>query len=192
RSLFPRPPGRAPRAPRGAAGAPGPKGRRPAPRPSSKRTFDDGLRRSMIATLLVVLFVGLMLAGVPVSVALGLGGVAPTVAPTAAPPWWGLLAAPQNMHASIAKYPLLALPMFVLVGSIFDRSGVARRMVTFAEACVGRAPGTLPMVAILVAMVLGGISGSGPANAAAVGGVMIAAMARAGYPHPFSASLVGA
>ena len=48
------------------------------------------------------------------------------------------------------------------------------------------------MVAILVAMVLGGISGSGPANAAAVGGVMIAAMARAGYPAPFSASVVGA
>ena len=105
------------------------------------------------------------------------------VAANAASPWWGLLAAPQNMHASIAKYPLLALPMFVLVGSIFDRSGVARRMVTFAEACVGRAPGTLPAVAILVAMVLGGISGSGPANAAAVGGVMIAAMAKAGYPR---------
>jgi tripartite ATP-independent transporter DctM subunit len=50
----------------------------------------------------------------------------------------------------------------------------------------------LPMVAVLVAMVLGGISGSGPANAAAVGGVMIAAMARAGYPAPFSASIVGA
>jgi tripartite ATP-independent transporter DctM subunit len=47
------------------------------------------------------------------------------------------------------------------------------------------------VVAILVAMVLGGISGSGPANAAAVGGVMIAAMARAGYPAPFSASVVG-
>src|SRR5262249_21681750 len=53
-------------------------------------------------------------------------------------------------------------------------------------------PGMLPMVAILVAMVLGGISGSGPANAAAVGGVMIAAMARAGYPAAFSASVVGA
>ena len=146
----------------------------------------------MIATLLVVLFVGLMLAGVPIAVALGLGGMIAIVAANAASPWWGLLAAPQNMHASIAKYPLLALPMFVLVGSIFDRSGVARRMVTFAEACVGRAPGTLPAVAILVAMVLGGISGSGPANAAAVGGVMIAAMSRAGYPPSFSASVVGA
>ena len=96
-------------------------------------------------------------------------------------------------HAGgLAKYPLLALPMFVLVGSIFDRSGVARRMVDFAVSCVGRSPGMLPMVAMLVAMVLGGISGSGPANAAAVGGVMIAAMARAGYPAPFSASIVGA
>jgi tripartite ATP-independent transporter DctM subunit len=65
-------------------------------------------------------------------------------------------------------------------------------MVLFAQACVGRSPGMLPMVAILVAMVLGGISGSGPANAAAVGGVMIAAMARAGYPNAFSASIVGA
>jgi tripartite ATP-independent transporter DctM subunit len=82
--------------------------------------------------------------------------------------------------------------MFVLVGSIFDRSGVAQRLVDFAVACVGRSAGMLPMVAVLVAMILGGISGSGPANAAAVGGVMIAAMARAGYPAPFSASVVGA
>ena len=146
----------------------------------------------MIASLLVVAFVALMLAGVPIGVALGLGGIAAIALANLQSPWWGLLAAPQNAHASIAKYPLLALPMFVLVGSIFDRSGVARRMVTFAEACLGRAPGTLPAVAILVAMVLGGISGSGPANAAAVGGVMIAAMARAGYPAAFSASVVGA
>src|SRR3954464_676351 len=146
----------------------------------------------MIATALVILFVGLMLAGVPIAVALGLGGVAACAASKPTAPWFGLFAVPQNAHASVAKYPLLALPMFVLVGSIFDRSGVARRLVTFAEACVGRSPGMLPLVAIVVAMVLGGISGSGPANAAAVGGVMIAAMAAAGYPAGFSASIVGA
>src|SRR5205085_12009277 len=94
--------------------------------------------------------------------------------------------------SAVAKYPLLALSMFVLVGSIFDRSGVAQRMVTFAIAFVGRGPGMLPTVANLVTMVLGGISGSGPANAAAVGGVMIAAISRAGYPAAFSASVVGA
>jgi tripartite ATP-independent transporter DctM subunit len=107
-------------------------------------------------------------------------------------PSWGLLAVPQNFYASLTKYPLLALPMFVLVGSIFDRSGIAQRLVNFAVAIIGRGPGMLPVVAILVAMFLGGISGSGPANAAAVGGVMIAAMARAGYPGSFSASVIGA
>jgi hypothetical protein len=99
---------------------------------------------------------------------------------------------PQNFYAGLGKYPLLAIPMFVLVGSIFDRSGVALRLVNFAIAIVGRGPGMLPLVAIAVAMFLGGISGSGPANAAAVGSVMIAAMSRAGYPASFSASVVGA
>ncbi len=146
----------------------------------------------MIGFTLFMLFIVLMLAGVPIGAALGLGGIVAIAWANADTQWWGLLAAPQNMQAGIAKYPLLALPMFVLVGSIFDRSGVAQRLVDFAVACVGRSAGMLPMVAVLVAMVLGGISGSGPANAAAVGGVMIAAMARAGYPAPFSASVVGA
>jgi tripartite ATP-independent transporter DctM subunit len=146
----------------------------------------------MIGFTLFALFIGLMLAGVPIGAALAIGGMAAIGLANPETPWWGLLAAPQNAQASIAKYPLLALPMFVLVGSVFDRSGVAQRLVDFAVACVGRSAGMLPLVAILVAMVLGGISGSGPANAAAVGAVMIAAMARAGYPAPFSASVVGA
>lgn len=151
----------------------------------------DG-RIVMIGVTLFALFIVLMLAGVPIGAALGLGGIVAIALANADTQWFGLLAASQNMQAGIAKYPLLALPMFVLVGSVFDRSGVAQRMVDFAVACVGRSPGMLPLVAIVVAMVLGGISGSGPANAAAVGGVMIAAMARAGYPAPFSASVVGA
>ena len=146
----------------------------------------------MTGLTLFLVFIALMLAGVPIGAALGLGGIVAIALANTDTQWWGLLAAPQNMQAGLTKYPLLALPMFVLVGSIFDRSGVAKRLVDFAVACVGRSPGMLPMVAILVAMVLGGISGSGPANAAAVGGVMIAAMARAGYPAPFSASIVGA
>jgi C4-dicarboxylate transporter, DctM subunit len=145
----------------------------------------------MIELILFGLFIALMLIGVPIGVALGLGGTIAIALANTETQLWGLMAVPQNMHAGIAKYPLLALPMFVLVGSIFDRSGVAQRMVTFAIACLGRSPGTLPVVAVIVAMVLGGISGSGPANAAAVGGVMIAAMARAGYPAPFSASVIG-
>ncbi len=146
----------------------------------------------MIATLLFVAFLVLMFVGVPIGAALGLAGAAAIALANAETQWFGLLAVPQNFYAGLGKYPLLAIPMFVLVGSIFDRSGVALRLVNFAVSIVGRGPGMLPLVAITVAMFLGGISGSGPANAAAVGGVMIAAMSRAGYPGSFSASVVGA
>lgn len=145
----------------------------------------------MIGFTLFALFAILMLAGVPIGIALGFGGIVAIAWANADAPWYGLLAAPQNMQAGISKYPLLALPMFVLVGSIFDRSGIAQRLVDFAIACVGRSSGMLPMVAVLVAMALGGVSGSGPATAAAVGAVMMVAMSRAGYPAPFSASVVG-
>lgn len=146
----------------------------------------------MIAATLFAVFIGLMLVGVPIGVALAIGGSLAIGLANPDTMLFGLLAVPQNFFAGLAKYPLLAIPMFVLVGSIFDRSGVALRLVNFAIAIVGRGPGMLPLVAIAVAMFLGGISGSGPANAAAVGAVMIAAMNRAGYPASFSASVVGA
>ena len=146
----------------------------------------------MIVSFLFLAFIVMMLIGVPIGVAMGLAGSAAIALANADTQWFGLMAVPQNFFAGLGKYPLLAIPMFVLVGSIFERSGVALRLVNFAGAIVGRGPGMLPLVAIAVAMFLGGISGSGPATAAAVGGVMIAAMARAGYPAAFSASVVGA
>ncbi len=146
----------------------------------------------MIATLLFALFVVMMVVGVPVGVSLGAAG---TLAIALANPdthWFGLMAVSQSFYAGLAKYPLLAIPMFVLVGSIFDRSGVAARLVRLAQSITGNGPGMLSVVAISVAMFLGGISGSGPACAAAVGAVMIGAMTRAGYPRAYSASVVAA
>lgn len=146
----------------------------------------------MIVTALFIVFIVLMVIGMPVGVALGVAGTLAIVLSNLDTQWFGLLAVPQSFYAGLAKYPLLAIPMFVLVGSIFDRSGVASRLVSFAVSIVGRGPGMLPLVTIAVAMFLGGISGSGPACAAAVGAVMISAMKRAGYPAPFSASVVAA
>ena len=146
----------------------------------------------MIGLLLFGVFVALMIFGVPIGVAMGLAATLAIALANLDTLWFGLLAVPQNFYASLGKYPLLALPMFILVGTIFERSGVALRLVNLAIAIIGRGPGILPVVAILVAMLLGGISGSGPATAAAVGGVMLVAMAKAGYPAPFSASVIGA
>src|SRR5690242_6689718 len=135
----------------------------------------------MITAALFLCFLLLFIAGTPVGVALGLAGCLAIFMADL-----GLMAAPTNAYTGIAKYPLLAVPMFVLVGAIFDRSGVALRLVNFTSAIVGRRAGSLAAVTVIVSMFLGGISGSGPANAAAVGGAMIGALSRAGYPRAFS------
>ena len=91
----------------------------------------------MIATLLFAVFIITMLLGVPIGASLGLAGAAAIALANRDTSWFGLLAVPQNFYAGLGKYPLLAIPMFVLVGSIFDRSGVAQRLVNFAIALVG-------------------------------------------------------
>ncbi|UCG99435.1 MAG: TRAP transporter large permease subunit, partial [Burkholderiales bacterium] len=88
----------------------------------------------------------------------------------------------SNVYSSIAKYPLLALPVFILAGMIFERAGVAAKLVAFVAALVGPRRGAQGAVAIIVCMFLGGISGSGPADAAAVAMVMLPSMTRQGYP----------
>src|SRR5690606_14460365 len=146
----------------------------------------------MIPWLLFGLFLVLMVIGVPVGVALGVAGTAAIALANPETHWFGLMAVSQSFYAGLAKYPLLAIPMFVLVGSIFDRSGVAARLVRLAVAITGHGPGMLAVVAISVAMFLGGISGSGPACAAAVGAVMIYSILvpQASVPALFAAGLI--
>jgi C4-dicarboxylate transporter DctM subunit len=137
--------------------------------------------------LLFGVFFALMCAAVPLAVALGLSGVAVIVAAK-----MGIMSVPTTVYGGIAKYPLIAIPVFILAGMIFERSGVAARLVRLAESVVGKRAGGLAVAAVLVCMILGGISGSGPADAAAVGAILIPAMTRAGYPREFSASLIAA
>lgn len=141
----------------------------------------------MIGTILFLMFMILLLGGVPIAVALGLAGALAIALADQT-----LMAMPTNVYAGIAKYPLIAIPMFVLVGCVFDRTGVALRLVKFATALVGAGRGALASVAVLVAMIIGGISGSGPATSAAVGQVVTRGMVKDGYPRPFIASTVGA
>jgi tripartite ATP-independent transporter DctM subunit len=141
----------------------------------------------MIGAILFLTFLVLLMGGIPIGVALGLAGALAILLADQS-----ILAMPTNVYAGIAKYPLIAIPMFVLVGSVFDRTGVALRLVRFATAIVGAGRGALASVSVLVAMVIGGISGSGPATSAAVGQVVTRSMVKDGYPRPFIASTVGA
>ena len=140
-----------------------------------------------LGAILFARFVFLLLAGVPLAVTLGLAGTAVVVSADL-----GMLSVPMNVYNSISKYPLLAIPMFVLAGVVFERAGIAASMVRFAASIVGPRRGGLAATAIVVAMILGGISGSGPAASSAVGAVMIPQMLKAGYPRGFAASVVAA
>ena len=139
--------------------------------------------------LMIVSFLLALLLGMPVAIALGMGGLVGIVAglPPAMLGTFG-----TNTYNSVAKYPLIAIPLFILTGLIFERAGVAAALVRFAQSIIGPRHGGLTVVAVLVCLIMGGMSGSGPADAAAVAMVMLPSMQKAGYPKPFSASLIAA
>lgn len=137
--------------------------------------------------LMLLIFCGAMLLGVPVAFALGLGGAAGIVLGLS-PDMLATLG--TNTYNSVAKYPLIAIPLFILTGLIFERAGVAASLVRFAQALIGPRHGGLGLVVVLVCLIMGGMSGSGPADAAAVAMVMLPSMTKAGYPKPFSAALI--
>jgi len=134
-------------------------------------------------------FLLMLLAGTPIAIALGVSGL---LAIFVGLDWYSVANSATIAYSSIAKYPLIAIPLFILTGMLFERSGVAERLVRLAQAVVGPRRGGLALVAILVCLVMGGMSGSGPADAAAVATVMIPSMMKAGYPRAFSASIIAA
>ena len=138
---------------------------------------------------MILAFAGLLIAGVPVAFSLALSGAVGIVLGLS-PDMLATLG--TNTYNSIAKYPLIAIPLFILTGLIFERAGVALRLVRFAQALIGPRHGGLALVAVLVCMIMGGMSGSGPADAAAVAMVMLPSMTKAGYPKPFSATRIAA
>lgn len=136
---------------------------------------------------LLASFAVLMLIGTPIAVALGIAGA---IGILIGLDLVSLGMIGPNTYAAVAKYPLIAIPLFILTGIVFERAGVAARLVEFAQAIIGPRRGGLALVAVLVCMVMGGMSGSGPADAAAVMTVMLPSMIKAGYPRGFTASVI--
>ncbi len=141
----------------------------------------------MTGLLLFAAFMVLLLLGVPIAVAIGLASIIVI--------WQadlGLFIISPNFYSGIAKFPLLAIPFFILAGYILERCGISERLVNFARVLIGARPGGLAIVAVAVCVFFGGISGSGPADAAAIGAILIPAMIAEGYSRGFSAALIAA
>ena len=99
---------------------------------------------------------------------------------------------PDTMYTSIGKFALLAIPFFILAGSIMDYAGISKRLIRFANVCVGHRKNGLLAVVVIVACFFAAISGSGPASVAALGGILIPALANAGYDKGLSTALIAA
>ena len=99
---------------------------------------------------------------------------------------------PNVMYASIGKFALLAIPFFVLAGSIMEYAGISQRLVNFARTCVGHRKSGMLAVTGIVCCFFAAISGSGPATVAALGTILIPAMVHQGYDRGTSTALLSA
>ena len=96
---------------------------------------------------------------------------------------------PNVMYASIGKFALLAIPFFVLAGSIMEYAGISQRLVNFARTCVGHRKSGMLAVTVIVCCFFAAISGSGPATVAALGTILIPAMVHQGYDRGASGAI---
>jgi tripartite ATP-independent transporter DctM subunit len=135
---------------------------------------------------LLIVFVALLAIDVPVAVCLGLAAVVAVACIGDVPT--GYLVA-QRIATGIASFPLLAIPFFVLSGLLMGEGGMARRLIGFAAALVGKLPGGLAYVNTLTCMLFGAVSGSAAAAVSSIGSFMIPQMIANGYRREFSVAL---
>lgn len=141
----------------------------------------------MIIFLFVVFFL-LILLNVPIAFSLGIASVAYLLASGE-----GILTlVPQNMVKALDSFPLMAAPFFILAGKLMEHGGISKRLINFAESIVGQLRGGLALVGVITCMFFAALSGSGSATTAAVGGLLIPAMVKAGYKREFSTAVVAA
>jgi len=96
----------------------------------------------------------------------------------------------HRMFNGLDSFPLLAIPFFMLAGQFMSFGGITRRLVQLSEALVGNLRGGLAHITILASMFFAGITGSGAAEAAAIGSLMIPSMVDEGYDIKFAVSVV--
>ena len=137
--------------------------------------------------VLVVVFLALLVLGVPIAFCIGLATLATMLVNIPFDP--AVTTVAQRMATGLDSFTLLAIPFFILAGQIMNQGGIARRLIEFAKSLVGMLPGGLAYVQVLAAMLFGSISGSAVATASAIGGFMGPQMDEEGYDKPFSTSL---
>lgn len=143
----------------------------------------------MIELVLFGTFVVCLFIGVPIAMSMGLAAFATIVVTGGIQ---ALAPASAILYAGLSSETLLAIPFFILAGTIMELAGISKRLIEFADAIFGHLRNGIALTAILTALLFSSISGSGPATVAAIGGILIPALAKHGYSKRHSAALVGA
>lgn len=141
----------------------------------------------MIATLFITLF-ALMFLSVPIALSISIASITVFTAFFPGMDMISMLA--QSLVTSADNFSVMAIPFFMLVGTLMEKSGIAKQLIHAAEAIAGEAAGGLGAAAIIAAVLFSAISGSGPAVVAAIGGIMIPTMTKRGYAPAYSGALV--
>lgn len=100
-----------------------------------------------------------------------------------------MLISVKEMFNSINKFPLAAIPFFILAGNLMETGGISRRLIEFSKSIVGGIQGGLPMTCVLTCMIFAAVSGSSVATTFAIGAILIPALLKHGYPRPWATAL---
>jgi C4-dicarboxylate transporter DctM subunit len=138
-----------------------------------------------MSILLLVSFLVFGGLGIPLAISLGLASVLSLVVFTSTP----LTLLSESMFTAMNSFLLVAVPLFILVGQLMDRGGVAERIFDFAQSAVGWLPGGMGHVNVASGVIFGGISGSSVADIASLGVIEIKAMTAQGYDREYAVGL---
>ena len=137
----------------------------------------------MTSAMLITMILGFALSA---SVAVSIGLAAITGMQIVNAP---MLISVKEMFNSLNKFPLAAIPFFILAGNLMETGGISRRLVDFAKSIVGGVQGGLPMTCVLTCMIFAAVSGSSVATTFAIGAILIPALIKHGYPTTWAAAL---
>jgi C4-dicarboxylate transporter DctM subunit len=141
----------------------------------------------MLTLLFLVLFFGLLAAGMPIFLVLGMCAGILYIA-TGQP----LIGAAQMVINKLNSTTLMALPLFVMAAAFMRSGGVAKALVDVATAWLGGIRGSLGLVTVVACTLFAAICGSSVATALAMGTILVPAMIERGYPRSFALGVVGA
>ncbi len=140
----------------------------------------------MSVGVLFGIFFFLLVIGSPIAIALGASTFVTLVSFTSISP----IEISSMIFEKIDSYSLMAIPMFILAGSLLSKGSSAKRIIDFAQSIVGHLPGGLPIAAIFASIIFAAVSGSSPATVVAIGSIMFGAITDAGYPQKYAVGTI--